>query len=111
MLLSIVLLGGIILSATAIGGILIIFQIRGANDAVHSAQAIFAADAGIEWGTYDCLSSTSGTLEALDFSPLQNVRVDTQCDNTSVVGETTIRAQGRSGGAIRALETTYGIGL
>ncbi len=48
MLISVIILGGILLSAAGIAGLLTIYQIRAANDVVNSAKAIFAADAGIE---------------------------------------------------------------
>ncbi len=59
MIISVVMLGGILLSAAAIAGLLMIYQIRASNDAVNSAKAVFAADAGIEavtWCTFkpDC---------------------------------------------------------
>lgn len=48
MLLSVVILGGALLSAASVAGLLLIYQIRNANDAVSSAKALFAADTGIE---------------------------------------------------------------
>ena len=48
MLISVIMLGGILLSAAGIAGILTVYQIRAGNDVVNSAKAIFAADAGIE---------------------------------------------------------------
>jgi hypothetical protein len=56
MILSIVLLGALLLSASAIAGLLTIFQIRQANNVVNSTKAIFAADAALEWATYACYS-------------------------------------------------------
>lgn len=52
MLLVVVTLGSILLSASAISGILLIYQIRNTNDSVNSAKAIFAADAGIEVASF-----------------------------------------------------------
>ena len=49
MLLSIMILGGVMLSASVIAGVLLWYQVRQVNDAVSSAKAIFAADAGIEF--------------------------------------------------------------
>lgn len=56
MILSIVLLGALLLSASAIAGLLTISQIRQANNVVNSTKAIFAADAALEWATYACYS-------------------------------------------------------
>jgi hypothetical protein len=41
------------LGATTVAGLLILFQIRQTTDAVNSAKAIFAADAGVEYALYD----------------------------------------------------------
>ena len=53
MLLAIITLGGAILGATTIAGLLILFQVKATEDAVHSTQAIFAADSGTEWALFD----------------------------------------------------------
>jgi hypothetical protein len=60
MLLATLALGGAILGATTIAGILILYQIRATTDSEHSAQAIFAADAGVEWALFD-FYCTQGT--------------------------------------------------
>ncbi len=52
MILSVVMLGGILLSAASIAGLLMVYQIRASNDAVNSAKAVFAADAGVEAATW-----------------------------------------------------------
>jgi hypothetical protein len=52
MILTIVSLGGTILGAVTIAGLLLTYQIRQASDLAGSARAIFAADAGIEWSIY-----------------------------------------------------------
>ena len=49
MLLSIMILGGVMLSASVIASVLLWYQVRQVNDAVSSAKAIFAADTGIEF--------------------------------------------------------------
>lgn len=41
-------MSGLVLSATVIAGLLVVYQIRQAVDSGSSAQAIFAADTGIE---------------------------------------------------------------
>lgn len=48
MIITVVMMGGILLSATAIAGLLLVYQIRQSNDSVSSAKAFFAADAGME---------------------------------------------------------------
>lgn len=49
MLIAVLSLGGVILGATTIAGLLTLYQLRAANDAEHSSQALFAADSGVEW--------------------------------------------------------------
>lgn len=53
MLIAILTLGGAILGATSIAGLLLLYQIRSTTDSENSAKAIFAADAGINWALYD----------------------------------------------------------
>lgn len=48
MILSVVMISGAVLSATAAVGILMIYELRHAGNAINSAEAIFAADAGVE---------------------------------------------------------------
>lgn len=52
MILSTVLIGGALLSATAIAGFILFFQIRQAGDAVQTAAAFYAADSAIEDSIY-----------------------------------------------------------
>lgn len=52
MILAVLALGGTILGATTIAGLLMTYQIRQATDFQNSAKSIFAADAGIEWSLY-----------------------------------------------------------
>lgn len=53
MVLTVLALGGTILGATTIAGLLMLYQIRQSTDLANSAKAIFAADAGIEKSFYD----------------------------------------------------------
>lgn len=57
MILTVLSLGGTMLGATTIAGLLMLYQLRQATDMASSAKAIFAADAGIEWGIYCLLNS------------------------------------------------------
>jgi hypothetical protein len=52
MLLTVLALGGTLLGATTIAGLLMIYQIRQNSDIRDSTKAIFAADAGIELTNY-----------------------------------------------------------
>jgi hypothetical protein len=60
MLLAVLALGGAILGATTIAGLLMLYQIRATTDSQNSAKAIFAADAGVEWSLFDfyCMLAT-----------------------------------------------------
>lgn len=52
MLLAMLVLAGTIIGATTVAGLLITYQIRQSVDFTRSAQAIFTADAGIDWALY-----------------------------------------------------------
>jgi hypothetical protein len=60
MILTTLALGGAILGATTIAGLLLLYQIRATTDSESSAKAIFAADAGVEWTLFDfyCAEAT-----------------------------------------------------
>lgn len=52
LLLTVIALGGTLLGATTIAGLLMLYQIRQATDLKDSNKAIFAADAGLELANY-----------------------------------------------------------
>ncbi len=58
MLLTVLSIGGTILGATAIAGLLMLYQIRSATDFANSAKAVFAADSGTEWALYSFFNPT-----------------------------------------------------
>lgn len=60
MLISVLSLSGAILGATAIAGLLTLYQLRSANDSQNSAKAIFAADAGVEWTLFNYYCGMAG---------------------------------------------------
>ena len=108
MVLSVVMLGGVLMSASAIAGLLMVYQIRQANDAVNSAKAIFAADTGIEWGIYMFSRPTSTEL-APTLSNGASFTVtcynfsfnEVNCHNAST---SIIRSSGRSGTSQRTFQ-------
>jgi hypothetical protein len=65
MLLMVLSIGGTILGATTIAGILMLYQIRSATDFTNSAKAVFAADAATEWAQYNYSLVTSTVPIAL----------------------------------------------
>src|SRR3989344_7426978 len=52
MLITILAISGTILGATAIAGLLMLYQIRQSTDIASSAKSVYAADSGIEWRLY-----------------------------------------------------------
>lgn len=52
MILTVIMIGGIFLSATAIAGLLFFFQVQQATDFGNSTIAVFAADATMEEALY-----------------------------------------------------------
>jgi hypothetical protein len=53
MLIAVLALGGAILGATTVAGLLMLYQIRATTNTANSAKAIFAADAGTEWAQFN----------------------------------------------------------
>lgn len=113
MVISVVMLGGILLSAAAIAGLLMVYQIRSSNDVVNSAKAVFAADAGIEIATWciykvgNCPNNfTSRSSLPVNFSdPGVSFEVDLNLTPTDI----TITSRGFSAGGriVRMLETVF----
>jgi threonine/homoserine efflux transporter RhtA len=60
MILAVLSLGGVMLGATAVGGLLMLYQLRTVTDSENSAKAIFAADAGVEWALYTYFNPARG---------------------------------------------------
>lgn len=108
MILTILTLGGTMLGATTIAGLLMLYQIRQATDLGNSGKAIFAADAGIEWGLEQFFRPGAG--QAPPFSngasftlTCFNASGAVSCTDSSV---TVMRSVGHSAGVSRALELT-----
>lgn len=55
MLITVLLLGGVIMSAASLLGFLIVYKMRQATDIGDSAKAFFASDTGKEWELYQAL--------------------------------------------------------
>ena len=58
MLIAVLSLGGAILGATTVAGLLTLYQIRATTDTGNSAKAIFAADTGVEWALFNHYCTT-----------------------------------------------------
>ncbi len=115
MLLAVLAMGGIILGATAIGGFLMIHQIRQTTTAEHSAEAIFAADAGLERGLYQyfkvfgCDSAPTSSICISGSTPLSDsLSNGSSYAGTLTVGNKQILSRGTAVNARRALLLLFG---
>jgi hypothetical protein len=110
MILSVIILGGVLLSAGAIAGLLTVYQIRSSNDAVNSAKAVFAADAGVEIASWclfkDCSPYDSDNLPPVDFT---DVGVYFEATSTVTASEISIVSRGfaADGRVVRILENSF----
>lgn len=60
MLIAVLAMGGAMMGATAIAGLLILYQIRATTNSVNSAKSIFAADSGVDWALYSYYCQDDG---------------------------------------------------
>ena len=111
-ILVVLTLGGILLSSAAVAGVLLIYQIRNTNDAVNSAKAIFAADAGIEAASF-CYFSVAGggcnpetTAEEVSFSD-PDVSIDLEISESADLITITSKGFAARGRVIRTLEAFF----
>jgi len=79
LILSTVLIGSALLSASAIAGFVLFFQIRQAGDSESSAAAFYAADAGMEKAIY-CYYRENFSIEDVD------VYCDTSGNTKKLIG-------------------------
>ena len=59
MIMTILALGGTMLGATTIAGLLMVYQIRQSTDMANSMKAIYAADSGLEWTLHNFFITSS----------------------------------------------------
>lgn len=113
MMLTVMAIGGTILGVTTIAGLLMLYQIRQTTDLANSGKAIYAADAGTEWGLYQIFQSEDrGNLPVPTFSNgsvvtvtcYQGATPQSQCGNSST---TSMKSVGSAGGTSRA----FGVSL
>lgn len=98
-LLSVMVIGGILIGASAIAGILLTYQIRQTNDVINSTKAFFAADAGTEQQIYNMNNPVPNPTFSNNAAVTSTILISGQ--------SVTVRAQGTAMGAVRALETTF----
>jgi hypothetical protein len=117
MVLTVLALGGTILGATTIAGLLMLYQLRQTSDLASSAKAITAADAGMEWAFYNlfCKGDTTKPCPAPEPGPFVNGATvvvscydgageDVACDSDNM---RSIRSVGSAGNASRAFEAAF----
>lgn len=98
MLSTVLILSGTILGATAIAGLLMLYQIRQSTNIGDSAKAIYAADAGLEYEFYKKYK------DELYVAP---VLTNGASFITSTPDASTTRSVGSAGEVIRAFEATF----
>ena len=115
MLITVLVLSGTILGATAIAGLLMLYQVRQSSDAVSSTKAIYAADSGIEWQLYKfykapapdsqkCKTCSESNFACPQTQFQNNASFETVCIAQSVGGNLTVKSTGFSGNIARAFE-------
>lgn len=110
MILSVLAIGGAFIGATVIGGLLTVYQIRQTADIEASMQAIFAADAGLEWWLREYFSG--GAVLAQPTFAVPNVDSETRCFDLArspiacdrSLGDHAVRSVGTSRDANRSFE-------
>lgn len=116
MILTVLALGGAVLGATTIAGLLMLYQIRETTDLANSAKAIYAADAGIEWSLYKWFKDPSPP--AVSFTNRATVLITQSCldkdgltidpcDSASPAVSVTFKSKGTSGNSNRAFGLTF----
>jgi hypothetical protein len=109
MLLAVLTIGATMLGATTIAGLLMLYQIRQTNDFEHSAQAVFAADAGTEWALYNYYVTSTAPLSFLNGASAAVTCYDASAAVSSCATSTAVEAisKGSSGNTKRAFLITF----
>ncbi|HUZ92794.1 MAG TPA: hypothetical protein VNG29_02220 [Candidatus Paceibacterota bacterium] len=105
MILTVLTLGGAILGATTIAGLIMTYQIRQTTDAADSAKAIFAADAGVECGLYQYFDDPTTLCPDGSLPKIANGATYSESINSSTQ---TLYSQGTAGTAQRAFIVLLG---
>jgi len=82
MILAVLSLGGAMLGATTIAGLLMLYQLREVSDSANSAKAILAADAGVEWSEYSYFNPPANSNSVFTL-PGSNASYAVTCYNSS----------------------------
>ena len=113
MILTVLTIGGTLLSISLISGLLMLFQIRQSGDLANSTKALFAADAGVEWylknqGLLTHPAAYDSIIGSTSFSPVPF----TNGAAFEVITESDLVAKviGRAGNSKRAFLISVGSG-
>ena len=128
MVITVIILGSVFLGATTIAGLLTLYRIRQAASSVQSAQAFFAADAGLERALYECFvenieyvgdpnydfncaeiaeNDPSGISVLENFARFKTNHVKLVDLGPGGIPTERIKSRGRSGNSVRALEFLF----
>lgn len=124
LLLATIALGGVILGATAVAGVLTLYRLRAVTDIEHSAQAVFAADAGMGWSdyvhwVYQCPppgppcsgpplpAFSDATVTVLCYGPGGSGGIGSAADCTATSTVSSTIAEGESWSSVRAFSETF----
>ncbi|KKU14567.1 MAG: hypothetical protein UX23_C0013G0006 [Parcubacteria group bacterium GW2011_GWB1_45_9] len=101
---TVMVLSGIMVGTTVIAGTLIKNQIRQTVGVVQSNQAIYAADAGLEWELYRFFVNNAEPKPSIGGASIQTCSpVGTRCAGF----ESKIRSIGTAGRTSRAFEAIF----
>ncbi len=106
-LLTLVAIGGVLVGAITIAGTLVVYQLRQSSDAGNSAKAIFASDAGIEWGLYQFFQGGTETQAPVMGNGATFTLTCLPESNCAATSTLSIKSLGRSGNVGRALELSF----
>lgn len=106
MVLTIMVLGGIMIGASAIGGLLTLFQMREATDTTNSTQAIYAADTGVEWELYK-FTNPDEAQEKGEWSMTNGAEFVSSITMANTSTPSSVKSIGTSGNSHRAFEVVF----
>lgn len=114
MLITSLVLSGALLGATAIAGLLTLYQLRQGSDMANSTKAIFAADAGLEWRLYrffktdkSCDCSSPDQCPEPEFSNGATLKTSCVSEAAKTTQAVTIRSTGIANKNARAFEFNF----
>lgn len=106
MLITVFILGGTMIGATLIAGLITTYRIRQSADVKDSVRAIFAADAGLERALFQCFKQA--VPDCNNFGPIALSNGATYEVFFSLGGSVQeVRSVGKSGRSARALRFVF----